>query len=241
MTDQHRRVPTSGRLAKASSRDVDAFLQRLEATPAVRPAGRGRLIFALDATASRQPTWDRAARIQSDMFTEAAALGGLDIQLVFYRGFAECKTTPWLDRADELQRRMGKVTCAGGETQIERILRHVLGEADRQQIQALVFVGDAMEENPDRLCRLAGELGLHGVPAFLFQEGDDRLAAATFAEIARLTRGAHCRFDGTSPHQLRDLLRAVAVYAAGGRKALIEYGNRTGGSVLLLTRQMGGE
>src|SRR3546814_9870581 len=37
---------------------------------------RGRLIFAMDATASREPTWDRACRLQGEMFKETAALGG---------------------------------------------------------------------------------------------------------------------------------------------------------------------
>ena len=43
----------------------------------------------------------------------------------------------------------------------------------KQRVDALVFVGDAMEENVDRLCQLAGELGLNGVPIFLFHEGGD--------------------------------------------------------------------
>jgi len=55
---------------------------------------------------------------------------------------------------------------------------------------------------------------------FLFQEGADARAAAAFREIARLTKGAYCRFDAGSAAQLRELLSAVAVYAAGGRQAL---------------------
>ena len=38
--------------------------------------------------------------------------------------------------------------------------------------------------------------------------------------------------------QLRELLRAVAVYAAGGQRALEDYSRRTGGEVLRLTRQL---
>lgn len=227
--------------AAAKQAEVDAFLKKVAAMPAVRPAsGRGRLIFALDATASRDPTWDRACRLQGEMFEVTASLGGLDVQLVFYRGFAECKASRWLARAEDLHRAMRKVSCVGGETQIGRVLGHALDEARAGRVNALVFVGDAMEEAPEGLYRLAGELGLLNVPAFMFHEGVDPLAGSTFKEIARLTRGAYCPFDSGSAEQLKALLGAVAAYAAGGRKALADYSKRTGGAALLLTRQMGG-
>ncbi len=85
---------------------------------------------------------------------------------------------------------------------------------------ALVYVGDAMEEGIDDLAAAAGELGLRGVPAFMFHEGHDPIAEQAFREIARLTRGAYCRFDLSAAHELGELLRAAAVYAAGGVKAL---------------------
>ena len=227
--------------AAAKQAEVDAFLRKVAAMPAVQPAsGRGRLIFALDATASRDPTWDRACQLQGEMFEATQSLGGLDVQLVFYRGFSECKASRWLARAGDLQRAMRKVSCIGGETQIARVLGHALNAARAGRVSALVFVGDAMEEEAEGLYRLAGELGLLNVPAFLFHEGVDPTAGSTFKEIARLTRGAYCPFDSASADQLKALLGAVAVYAAGGRKALADYGKRTGGAALLLTRQMGG-
>ena len=79
-----------------------------------------------------------------------------------------------------------------------------------------------MEEAIDDLCAAAGELGLLGVPAFMFQEGDDPIAEQAFREIARLTRGAYCRFDPGAAHQLAELLRAAAAYAAGGMRALAD-------------------
>ncbi len=127
----------------------------------------------------------------------------------------------------------------GGQTQIERLLLHAIAETKRQRVNALVFVGDCMEEDVDRLCHLAGQLGLLGVPAFIFHEGGEPGAARAFQQIARLTNGAYCPFDSGSARQLRDLLAAVAVFAAGGRKALEDYGRRTGGPALLLTRQVG--
>ena len=95
-----------------------------------------------------------------------------------------------------------------------------------------------MEENPDTLAGLAGELSLVGVPVFLFQDGNDLIASKTFAHIANLTKGAHCRFDSSSPNQLRDLLCAVAVFATGGYSALKKFGQLHGKEVLRLSEKL---
>jgi hypothetical protein len=225
--------------AKSNTADVQAFLDRLARTPTVKTSGgKGRLIFALDATASREPTWDRACQLQGEMFQETAALGGLEIQLVFYRGFGECKASSWVDNGGDLVRRMTGVKCLGGQTQIEKVLRHATRESEKRRVNALVFVGDCMEEDVDVLCHLAGKLGVLGVPAFMFQEGQEPVAMRAFKQIAKLTNGAYCSFDTSSARQLRDLLKAVAVYAAGGRMALEDFGRKTGGQVPLLTNQV---
>lgn len=222
-----------------ASGEVQAFLRKLAQTPAVKPANhKGRLIFALDATASREPTWNEARRLHSEMFDVAASLGGLEIQLCYYRGLADFETSPWLTHAEDLRRHMAEVDCVGGLTQIGQVLEHTLKEARRSKVDALVFVGDCMEENIDTLCKQAGELGLLNVKAFLFQEGHDPAAELAYRQIARLTGGAHCRFDAGSAGQLRDLLGAVAAYAAGGLKALESFGRRRGGAALALTHQM---
>ena len=219
----------------SARRDVDAFLETVAATPAVRARGsRGRLIFALDATASRGPTWDQACHIQAEMFQEAEALGGLDIQLVFYRGFGECKASRFMSDASSLRASMTSVTCLGGRTQIGKVLGHVARTARRDKVDALVFVGDAFEEELDPVCAVAGELGMLGVPAFMFHEGHDSTSRKAFEEIARLAGGACCGFDTGSAQQLRELLRAVAVYAVGGRSALESYGRRRGGEAARL-------
>ncbi len=234
--DDKRQLP-----AESRSAEVDAFLRDLKRAPTARPSGgRGRLIFALDATASREPTWDHACRLQGEMFEATAALGGLDVKLVYYRGFNECKASRWMSNAADLHRVMRAVSCVGGETQIERVLAHALGETKKQRVNALVFVGDAMEENIDHLCQLAGELGLNGVPVFLFHEGHSPVAANAFQQIAKLSRGAYLRFDAGSAERLRDLLGAIAVYAAGGYRALVAYGDKKGGEVLRLTAQLRG-
>jgi hypothetical protein len=223
----------------SSSAEVDAFLEQVAAAPKPKPAGeRGRLIFAMDATASREPSWDRAANIQAAMFQETRDLGGLDVQLVHYRGFQELHHSPWCSSADQLLPRMTAVRCAAGITQIGRVLGHALAEAKRKRVNALVFVGDCVEEPLDGLADRAGKLGLLGVPAFVFQEGRDPTAERGLKEIARLSGGAWCPFDASSPRTLKELLSAVAVYAAGGRKALADFGQRRGGAVLQLTRQI---
>ena len=231
-----RKKSLTGKSAKA---DIDAFIEKLHATPAVRKAGtRGRLIFAMDATASRQPTWDHASQIQGEMFSETAALGGLEIQLCYFRGFNEFHAFPWHTTSADLLQAMSSVYCAAGHTQIEKVLRHAIRENRVKAVDALVYVGDCMEEDIDRLADPAGQLGLLGIPVFLFQEGIDPVARQAFKEIARLSKGAYCTFDSHSPQQLRDLLGAVAVYASGGRRALEAYSRNKGQTLRLLTRQL---
>jgi hypothetical protein len=225
----------------SSPTELRDFLRRVASTPMRVPAGeRGRLIFALDATASRQPTWDQACHLQAEMFEETAALGGLDVQLAYYRGFMDFRASDWTSRSQDLTRKMSGVACMAGETQIEKVLRHAVNETKRKRVNAVVFVGDCMEEDVDRLGKVAGELGLLGVPVFLFQEGHDVLAEFAFAQIARLTGGAHCRFDAGSAKTLRDLLSAVAVFAAGGRKALENFASARGGAILQIATQIKG-
>lgn len=222
---------------RSSRADVAAFVEHTRAlTPSLE--GNGRLVFALDATMSRQPTWDRACSIQADMFSEAGQIGGLDIQLVYFRGIGECRASKWVGDTKKLAGLMTRIDCRGGHTQIRKVLKHTIDETARRKVQALVYVGDCMEESVDALCEKAGELGLLGVPVFMFQEGHDPVAEPAFREIARLTGGAYCRFSSESAKELRDLLRAVAVYAAGGRKALADMSGREASGAKLLIEQM---
>jgi hypothetical protein len=129
---------------------------------------------------------------------------------------------------------MSKIDCRGGNTQIGRVLSEARREAVASAVRAVVFVGDAMEEPIDQLCVKAGELGLLKVPVFMFQEGHDEVAEPAFREIARLTGGAWCRFDPGAAAQLRELLRAAAAYAAGGREALLRLSKAGGGAATLI-------
>lgn len=236
MTGSDDKVPSK----PAAGKSVDAFLRKVAARPPSRASGgrRGRLLFAMDATASRQPTWDHAAHIQGEMFHAAAGLGGLDIQLAFFRGFGEFRVSAWTDNEAELLRLMTSVGCLAGETQLGKVLSHARNETKRNPINALVYVGDSFEEDIDKMAKTAGELGLLGVPVFMFHEGSEPLAAFAFQQIAKLTGGAYCRFDGASAEQLKALLGAVAVFAAGGRPALQDLAARQGGAVKRLVHQM---
>jgi hypothetical protein len=218
----------------SASEDIAAFVAKARAMSPHAAGARGRLVFALDATMSRQPTWDMACALQADMFREAQALGSLDIRLVYYRGLNECRASGWVSDSAQLAKLMSKIDCRGGNTQIGKVLAEARREAVASAVRAVVFVGDAMEEPIDQLCVKAGELGLLKVPVFMFQEGHDEVAEPAFREIARLTGGAWCRFDPGAAAQLRELLRAAAAYAAGGREALLRLSKAGGGAAALI-------
>jgi hypothetical protein len=239
MNDDTKKAPVSrkpeGQPAEASSSgEIDAFLQQARALGAPGE-GRGRLIFALDATMSRQPTWDTACQLQAEMFEEAGKVGGLEVQLVYYRGHGECRASRWVRDTRSLRDLMTGIDVRGGHTQIGKVLSHARRETKERKVAALVFVGDALEEPIDSVAAKAGELGLLGLRMFIFQEGRDQQVEHGFRELARLTGGAYARFDTNAAGQLAQLLRAAAVYAAGGMKALEKRG---GASDRLLLEQM---
>ncbi len=223
---------------RSSGSEIDAFLKQARALTPTTSGDTGRLLFALDATASREPVWDRATQIQGEMFLEASRVGNLAVKLAYYRGLGECRALPWSRNAAELLGAMTGIRCAAGQTQIARILQLALTEREKGRLDAMVFVGDCVEENPDRLVGLAGRMALLGVKLFVFQDGRDAIAERTLRELARLTGGAWSRFDAGSAAQLRDLLCAVAVYAAGGDSALKAFSRGRGDDIKRLTSQV---
>lgn len=226
----------SNQLTPSSATEVAAFLKQVNALPA--KMGQGRLIFALDATASRQPTWDQACELQGTMFEAVSQIGGLQVQLVWYRGQGEFKASHWFSTATSLMHCMTGVRCAGGLTQIRRVLDHAARESKYHPINALVFIGDCVEEPPDELYQRGGQLALLGIPLFSFHEGGELGAASVLRELSSLTGGAYCPFDQGSAAQLKALLNAVAVYAAGGRAALEHFSHNQGKIVKQLVHQI---
>ncbi|MDO6562202.1 VWA domain-containing protein [Amphritea sp. 1_MG-2023] len=221
----------------SSDQEIEAFLQQARQL-SVPQQGDARLIFALDATASREKTWDHACHLQSEMFLQTQDLGGLSVQLCHYGGMQQFSASQWLKNTDSLLNQMNHVQCLGGHTQIARLLQHSLKQTRQEAVQAIIFIGDCVEEPADFLCQLAGQLGIHATPLFIFQEGHDISAAHTFKQMAQLSGGAYCRFDNTSASTLKALLSAVAIYATGGRKALLKYANQGHPDILQLTHQL---
>ena len=224
---------------KTTQTGVNDFLDKLSTLPSIKQTpSKGRLVFAMDATASRQPTWDLAAEIQGEMFSATSELGGLSVQLAFYRGFGQFKVSQWTDNGSKMTHLMTSVSCLAGQTQISKILKHALNETQKVKVNAVIFVGDSMEEEMDFLGHLAGKLGLVGLPVFIFQEANDPIANYSFQQIAKLSGGACVQFDRGSAHTLSKLLGAIAVYAAGGRNALKNLAQSHGGIVRQISNQM---
>jgi hypothetical protein len=213
--------------------DLAEFLDKVGAKHALTP--RGRLIFGIDATASRQPAWDLAAALTATMLGETR---GLDLQLAYYRGFDECRTSSWVRDPNQLSRMMGKVLCEAGATQIGRILDHTIKETHKLQVNAVVFIGDCMEEDLDALVLKARELGKLKCPLFMFLEGEDVVAEISFKDLASASGGAFAKFDSNATKQLSELLKAVATFASGGLKAL--EARKGAANVLLLEQLKGG-
>jgi len=205
---------------KSSAQAIQAFMGKVNNTPLVTGVDKGRLIFAMDATASREHCWDMASQNHAAMFVEAYKVSTLNVQLCYYRGMGDFTALPWTRCADDIKQALLSVRCLAGQTQIAKVLTHALRETRTSKVNALVFVGDCVEENPDSLGALAGQLGLLNLPLFVFQEGKNSKVGSIFSQLATLSGGAHCQFDQGSAKQLGQLLAAVAVYAAGGKPAL---------------------
>ena len=126
----------------SSSGDIADFIQKVKTLGKANPPGqRGRLLFALDATMSRQPTWDLACSLQSEMFAALPKDSRLQVQLLYFRGLAECRASKWVDDASALSKLMTGLSCQGGNTQIGKVLTHARAEHA------------AAEDQRARLCR----------------------------------------------------------------------------------------
>ncbi|MER9585058.1 VWA domain-containing protein [Mesorhizobium sp. M0276] len=223
MNDKKQPVPARANSApvkpQSNAGEIEAFLRQAR-TLAASAKGSGRLILSLDATMSRQPTWDLACELQGQMFDAVGKAGTLSVQLVYFRGLGECRSSAFVTDTSALKQLMTRIQCRSGHTQIGKVLTHALKQTATAKVNALVYIGDAMEENIDDLAEKAGSLGLHGAPVFVFQEGHDSGAEKAFKEIARLSKGAWFRFDRRAAATLAELLSAVAVFATGGLAAL---------------------
>ncbi len=208
----------------ATRSEINQFLAEVDRSTHSRNADNiSRLLFAIDATASREPTWDHACQLQSQMFVATTQLGNLHVQLCHYGGFNHFSVSEWCRSANALMSEMNKVRCRGGHTQIKKVLEHAMLEHTKKRIKAIVFIGDAIEENPDHLCHLAGKLGVLGVPLFIFHEGSTPGVSSVFKQMTELSGGAYAPFNLASASELKELLSAVAIFATGGWAALEQF------------------
>jgi len=152
---QAQKSKDASQLPVSSEKDVRAFLTKVAAMP--KSSGEARLIFSLDATASRQATWDAASQLQTEMFFSTQTLSRLNVQLCYFRGFGEFFSSNWQSDAEDIVRIMSGIHCEAGITQLERLLRHAIKENDRQKIKGVVYIGDAFFTFPPTMAQGASQ------------------------------------------------------------------------------------
>jgi len=201
--------------ASAASIPAPITVATQSATQSARSAPRPRLVFAVDATESREATW-RAAKQLTDVLL-AALPGELDVALAVHGGNRLHTFTKFTSDAGALRNRAASVRCEMGYTRLLDILARVL---ETEGVSVVCYVGDAYEESARRGYKLAESLKARGIRLIVLFDGAgwsdlDSHAAKVLAEMARRTGGALLPFDITALPKLRDLLEAVAVLAVG--------------------------
>lgn len=221
-----------------SSKAISATAKQEILAKAIAVTQRPRLLFAMDATASREASWNVAKEITGAMFE--AVPGELDVALAYHSGGRLREMTPFSSEARAFLDKVQSVHCFAGRTALNEILDKA---SITPGLKALIYIGDCFEEDPREAVELAQQLKLKGVRCFIFhdtssqEQGYDTEAARTaFDEIARITGGALLPFDETSPDLVRELLAAIAIYAAGGMKALQQKTKLLPAARLLLER-----
>lgn len=222
----------------SSKKELDKFIQQANELAPAHANSQGRILFALDATASRQATWDHACHLQNQMFSATSEVGNLAVMLCYFRGYQDFHHSQWINKPAQLSQIMGKVSCAAGHTQIQKVLRLGIEETRKQEVKAIIYIGDSQEEKTDTLTSLAGQLGLLKTPVFIFQEGADCRARQAFTTIAHLSGGAYHHFDHHSSELLKQLLIAVAIYASQGKPAFQRYIENKGQAAKHLLQQL---
>jgi hypothetical protein len=193
---------------------------------------RPRLVFAVDATASREPAW-AAARKVTDALVKALP-GELDVALAVHGGSRVHTFTAFTSDATTLRDRAAGVTCEAGLTRLLPILSVSLKQPG---VRVVIYIGDVFEESVSQGRRLADAMGAQGAKLIVLHDTADpasRRDVEVFWDLAKRTGGCVLPFDANAPGRLRDLLSAVAVYAVGGEKLLRQRRHELPGAVALL-------
>ena len=236
-------VPSAGRLleqalarrpggplaAAGRSSVVDALRPRAAGVPApaprrvslaqasAAPARLPRLVFALDATASRERAWAAARQVTDSLF--GAAPGGIEVALAVHGGGRMTAFGGFHRDVGALRDEAAGISCEPGPTRMLDIVRESLR---RPGVRAMVYIGDCFEEDESAALALAGSLRLRGTKLVVLQDESSGTTSAlrVFRAMAGRTGGIVLPFDAGSLDPLRDALGAVASYVAGGRDML---------------------
>ena len=184
-----------------------------EAAGQAAPKSRPRLIFAIDATASRAAAYEAAKSLTDVLFS--AIPGGLDVALAVHGGNRLHTFTDFSSDFSMFRSRAAAISCIAGETRFVEILE----KAKLRKAAVLIYIGDAFEENVSR-ARAAANALAGRTRVIILQDGDDHGAGAVFGEIAGITGGAVLPFDHAATAYLRDLLSAIAILAICGEEGL---------------------
>ena len=180
--------------------------------------GTGRLVFAVDATSSRQKAWEAAKRLTDDVL--GALPGELDVALAVHGGDRVHTFTEFTSDAAELRGMAAGVRCIAGYTRLVEILRRVA--AMSEDVAVVVYIGDVFEESRRDARQIAVDLAQRGTRVIILHDTGSRDTddGKAFAELAKLTGGAVLPFDASALERLGQLLEAVAVLAVGGTEML---------------------
>jgi len=196
--------------------------------PAAPTARRPRLVFAVDATASREATWRSAQKITARMF--GVIPDALDVALAVHGGDDVHTFTEFSADVDVFRKQAAAVRCETGTTRLCEIMARTL---DAGGVRVMSYIGDAFEEDADEVLELADRFRLRGIQAVMLSDDADPEALAVFRQIAERTGGAVLDFRTGDTVLMGELLAGVATLAIGGRKLL--EAQHTAGARLLLT------
>jgi len=186
--------------------------------------------FLIDATGSREDTWEQAQGIQAKMFKSAAGLQTIRLRLAYFGG--DCLNSPgWMNSPARVAKHMAAVRCRTGLTQIIEGLHSFIQEAPENRAAAIILVGDAFEEDADQAEHAGTMLKKMGIRVFSFIEGNDPTAQSVFQRLAEITGGKFAKFGSDLP--LSDLCEGVALLTSGGEKALDRLKNQNVRRLLL--------
>jgi hypothetical protein len=198
------------------ARAVDRYKERAALKRGVR------IGFLVDATASRENTWEQAQTIQAKMFRSASGLRALKLRLVYFGGNRLTKLN-WNDNARNIAAHMAEVRCHSGLTQIIPGLQAFIDEKPENRADAIILIGDCFEEDAATAAKTAALLKAKGIKVFSFIEGEDWTAHSVFKTLATVTGGKFAKFGNELP--LDDLCEGVALMTSGGEKALTRLKN----------------